>query len=112
MSDGRQKIGLLQSELKVLLESMPEAVFIFSADGVVAETNSAAQKLFGNGLRGMGLTALMQEMAVERGGRHLLVSDSAVSRARRREAWVMGSGCHRDLARRLGREPAPAGLTG
>ena len=86
MSNGRQKIGLLQSELKVLLESMPEAVFIFSADGVVAETNSAAQKLFGNGLRGMGLTALMQDIAVERGGRPLLVSDSAVSRALRGES--------------------------
>jgi PAS domain S-box-containing protein len=85
----RQKPGLLQAELKVLLDQMPEAVFVFDAQGIVSEANAAAQRMFGQNrgdLSGLSLPALIGDTVVQQDNHDLLAPDFAVTRALKGES--------------------------
>jgi PAS domain S-box-containing protein len=110
VSRNQQTFGFLQAELRVLLESMPEAVFIFDKDGVVAEVNAAGQRMFGQNrgdLHGLSLAALMHDMAVEHNGNPLRATDFAVNRA------LQGESIHHEqrVYIRAGAEPMDAIIT-
>ncbi len=110
MSKDHQTFGFLQAELRVLLESMPEAVFIFDQDGVVAEVNAAAQRMFGydrGDLHGLSISALMRDMGVEHEGLPLQEANFAVSRA------LKGESIHHEqrVYLRAGAEPMDALIT-
>jgi len=110
VSKGSQTFGFLQAELRVLLESMPEAVFIFDQNGVVAEVNAAAQRMFGyerGDLHGLSISALMRNMGVQRDGLPLQETNFAVSRA------LKGESIHHEqrVYLRPGTEPMDALIT-
>ena len=110
MSKDCQTFGFLQAELAALLESMPEAVFIFDQDGVVTEVNAAAQRMFGHdrgNLHGLSISALMRDMGVEHDGFPLHEADFAVSRA------LKGESIHHEqrVYLRAGAEPMDALIT-
>ncbi len=84
MSNHRQQPGFLQAELKVLLDQMPEAVFVFDTEGIISEANAAAQRMFGQhcgDLCGLDLPALIHDTVVEQDGHPLSAAELAVNRA-------------------------------
>lgn len=80
-----ERRSLQRLELSMLLESMPEAVFIFDRDGRVVEVNKAAERMLGGAwpsLRGRRIDEIMaQGTDALRDGRQLSLSELAVTRA-------------------------------
>lgn len=77
------------AELAILLESMPEAVFIFDTAGRVLESNSAAERLCqcdGATLRGMRLRELARRVGAQHEGGPIEYERLTVARALRGEA--------------------------
>jgi PAS domain S-box-containing protein len=100
----------LQTELTVLLDQMPEAVFVFDADGVVSEANAAAQRMFGQNrgdLSGLNLAALLRDTVVQQDNHPLHAADLAVNRA------LKGESIHHEqrVYVRPGAEPLDALIT-
>jgi PAS domain S-box-containing protein len=86
--DRRVKPTFQHVELSTLLESMPEAVFIFDRDSGLVEFNSPAVKLCGRqsqDLRGMNLKELASRLDVHSNGQRVEFPNLAVSRALRGE---------------------------
>ena len=79
-------------ELSTLLESMPEAVLIFSAEGRVVKANRPAEALCScerGGLRGRFFTEIASQLDVQCEDRPIAPGETAVARALRGET-VMG----------------------
>jgi len=80
-----ERRSLQRLELSMLLESMPEAVFIFDRDGRVIEVNKAGERMLGGkweSLQGRRIDEIMTEGTnAVRDGRPLSVSELAVTRA-------------------------------
>jgi len=77
------------AELNILLESMPEAVFVFDTSARVTEFNRAAEALCGRTggeLRGMTLRELVRCVGAQREGSLLDYEKLAVTRALRGES--------------------------
>jgi PAS domain S-box-containing protein len=73
-------------ELSTLLESMPEAVFIFNRLGRIVNANHAAEQLCGSfrgGLNGRFYTEVATQLDVQRGEGPIPPSEMAVARALR-----------------------------
>lgn len=88
-SNDRRNIDLVQAELNLLLDQMPEAVFVFDAEGTVVEANAAAQRMFGQkrgDLRGLSIPSLMQDTVVQQEGHALVGPELAANRALRGES--------------------------
>ena len=88
MRDRRLKPTFQHVELSTLLESMPEAVFIFDSSDALVEFNSQALRLCGpqaRELRGMKLKELATRLDVHSNGQRVDFANLAVSRALRGE---------------------------
>ena len=86
--DRRVKPTFQQVELSTLLESMPEAVFIFDREGALLEFNTAAVKICGGGprdLRGLKLEQLAKRLDIRADGGRVEFPNFAVVRALRGE---------------------------
>jgi PAS domain S-box-containing protein len=82
--DRRVRPTFQQVELSTLLESMPEAVFIFDSHGSLLEFNSAALRLCGReprDLRGIRLDELAKRLEVRADGGRVEFPNLAVTRA-------------------------------
>lgn len=88
MLDRRVKPTFQQVELSTLLESMPEAVFIFDRNAVLVEFNTPATRLCGREpreLRGLKLDDVASRLDVRSNGNRVDFPNLAVNRALRGE---------------------------
>ena len=86
--DRRVKPTFQQVELSTLLESMPEAVFIFDRNGKLVEFNSAAMRVCGSeprDLRGASLEDLGKHLDIRANGERVEFPHFAATRALRGE---------------------------
>src|SRR5690242_13995559 len=79
-----ERRSMTRLELSMLLESMPEAVFIFDDEGRVLEANRAAEQMLEGcweTVRGKRVDEIVGHVHTERDGHPLGLPELAVSRA-------------------------------